>query len=200
MGHRERKKERTKQALIAAAIRLFIERGYEATKIDDIAREADIVPRTFFRYFASKDDVLFSWYESICVHGVAAMKARPKGEGIVSAVAAALLESSRAIIAEHPVVVATRQVMQKSPGIQARWDALRADYYRQMASALSNRLPASGAQVADMITAAVLQAFVIAIDRWATDGGKRPQSDYTVPVLKRAVKLFESIDAEYVLR
>lgn len=200
MGHRERKKARTKQLLTETALRLFVERGYDETKIDDITAAADVVQRTFFRYFTSKDDVLFSWYESISCGGVEALKARPKGEGVVSALAAALLESSRLISVLHPVVVVTRQVMQKSPGIQARWDALRANYQRDIASTLSSRLPASGALLADMITAAVLQAFVAAIDRWAADGGKRPQNDYTLPALRRALKLFESIDKDYVLR
>jgi AcrR family transcriptional regulator len=56
---RERKRVRTRQALIDAAADLFERRGYDRTTIADIAAAADISTRTFFAYFASKEDVVF---------------------------------------------------------------------------------------------------------------------------------------------
>jgi AcrR family transcriptional regulator len=59
MGLRERKRQQTRQELISAAMRLFEERGYEQATVAEIASAAGVSTKTFFNYFASKDEVLF---------------------------------------------------------------------------------------------------------------------------------------------
>jgi AcrR family transcriptional regulator len=57
-GLRERKRAHTRATTVEVALRLFAARGYDAVTVADICEAAEIAPRTFFRYFPSKDDVL----------------------------------------------------------------------------------------------------------------------------------------------
>jgi AcrR family transcriptional regulator len=198
-GHRERKKARTREQLTEAAVRLFIERGFEQTKVDDIVAAADVVPRTFFRYFASKDDALFSWYDLPRDAIVAALRSRPRGEGIVTALIAAFDESVRASGAQR-VLRLTSQVVAKSPELRGRLDAVRAIHRDDIANALGHRLPRSAALIAQMITAAVLTAYSATVDEWVAGSAAGPMSDYTGPAMKLALKVFASVNAQYVLR
>src|SRR5262244_3961523 len=59
---RTRKRIRTKQMVQREALRLFADKGYEQTTVDDIAEAAAMSPRTFFRYFPAKEDVVL-WDE-----------------------------------------------------------------------------------------------------------------------------------------
>ena len=56
---RERKRQQTRRDLIGAAMRLFDQKGYEQTTVAEIAAAAGVSTKTFFNYFASKDEVLF---------------------------------------------------------------------------------------------------------------------------------------------
>jgi AcrR family transcriptional regulator len=78
-GLRERKKQQTREAIHRAAMRLFSERGFEATTIADIAAAADIAPRTFFSYFASKEEAVFPKFELMFADFDRALRERPPG-------------------------------------------------------------------------------------------------------------------------
>jgi AcrR family transcriptional regulator len=89
-GRRDRKKNETRQALRDAAHRLFAEKGFSQTTIDDIAEAADVSRRTFFRYYASKDDLLRSDVSDLLPVMLAALRARPADEPPLAAILAAL--------------------------------------------------------------------------------------------------------------
>ena len=91
-GLRERKKGRTRDAIRDAAHDLFIEHGFAGTTVDDIAAAADVSPRTFFRYFASKEEVLFSRFDETLDLLREFLDQRPAGESVADALRAGSAE------------------------------------------------------------------------------------------------------------
>lgn len=95
-GLRERKKQRTRDALTDAACALFARQGVENTTVEQIAAAVDISPRTFFRYFASKEDVAVSVLDQQITEVIRALEARPPAESVLTAVRRAVVGTVRA--------------------------------------------------------------------------------------------------------
>jgi AcrR family transcriptional regulator len=84
------RRERTRDALREAALRRFVADGFDATSIADIATDVGVTTRTFYRYFASKDEVLFTDYEARLDWFRRALSVRPRREPITTSVLAAI--------------------------------------------------------------------------------------------------------------
>src|SRR3954467_1362276 len=95
-GRRERKKQRTREALIDTAFRLFQAKGFEATTVEEIADEVDISSRTFFRYFSSKEDVVLTFQEEQFATMMEELAARPASEPVMTALRNAAVSVLRA--------------------------------------------------------------------------------------------------------
>ncbi|MFB8081272.1 TetR/AcrR family transcriptional regulator [Streptomyces sp. NPDC056013] len=80
-GLRERKKQRTREALIKVALELFTAHGYERTTVDEIVDTVEVSQRTFFRYFSSKEEVAFAVQQMVEERFVEALRRRPADEG-----------------------------------------------------------------------------------------------------------------------
>jgi len=121
-GRRDRKKNETRQALRDSAHRLFAEKGFSQTTIDDIAAAADVSRRTFFRYYDSKDDLLRSDVSDLLPAMLAALRARPADEQPFAALLAAL----RTLIGpDGPPAVAQSLADPAISGIRARLSMVR---------------------------------------------------------------------------
>ncbi|MEU2287600.1 TetR family transcriptional regulator [Streptomyces sp. NPDC013178] len=89
---RERKKQRTRDALLRAALELFTAQGYERTTVDEIAETVDVSQRTFFRYFAGKEEAALALTEMTIERFVEAVRARPPHEAPMEALRQAVLD------------------------------------------------------------------------------------------------------------
>lgn len=136
-GLRERKRLRTRRALQVEALRLFEQKGYEATTIEEIAAAAEVSPRTFSRYFPAKEDVvLWDDFEPTFLRLLAE---RPRDESLTESVRQALREGLRLIGADD------RERMQRRMRLVYSTPPLRARGYPQLAG-MTSRLAAYGAQ------------------------------------------------------
>ena len=93
-GRREANKRATREALQAAADRLFAERGYEQTTVRDIAAAAQVTPRTFFRYFGGKEELIVDEALGWLPRLTAAIRRRPAHEPPLTAVLLSLADVS----------------------------------------------------------------------------------------------------------
>ncbi|CND78463.1 TetR family transcriptional regulator [Mycobacterium tuberculosis] len=122
-GLRERKKQRTRLALIDAALDLFIAKGYEATTIDEIVAAVEVSQRTFFRYFATKEDVVTSYLSEHDRLLAEALAERPPGERPFTALFESLRVVLRAIADSDPAEGArfrrARKVIESTPSLMA---------------------------------------------------------------------------------
>jgi AcrR family transcriptional regulator len=92
VGLRERKKQRTRRALIEAAVRLFEERGYDGTTVADIAAAAELSTRTFFLHFPTKEAVVFADARGRLEAGLGVIADRRAGESARQVLLRAVLE------------------------------------------------------------------------------------------------------------
>ncbi len=104
-GLRERKKQRTRETIAAAAHELFIERGYHETTLPQIAEAADVATRTIFAYFPSKEDILFSDLEQMKDALAHAIAERPAGRDTLETVRDFILAMQKADTSEEQAVL-----------------------------------------------------------------------------------------------
>src|ERR1700727_633986 len=93
---RERKKRRTRDALVRAALTEFNAKGYEQTAVREITDAVDVSERTFFRYFANKEDLVLSFVGDSTDAFIRELAARPPGEAPLEALTSSFRASFRA--------------------------------------------------------------------------------------------------------
>ncbi|MFJ4862805.1 TetR/AcrR family transcriptional regulator [Streptomyces sp. NPDC088748] len=124
-GLRENKKLRTRQRLAATALELFLERGFDAVSVADVAAAAEVSKPTLFRYFPSKEDLLLDRFADHQDEVARIVRERPAGRTPVGAVHAhfltALAERDPITgLCDHPNVMAFQQLVYSTDGLKSR--------------------------------------------------------------------------------
>jgi len=170
-----------RDALVAAAFQLFLERGYEQTTVDDIVALAGVGRRSFFRYFPAKEDVVFPDHERCLADMTAYLADSAEDAEPVGRVCAA---ARRVLLmyAENPAFSVQRyRLTKKVPGLRASELSVVWRYERALAAYLRGRFTGrpDGTLQADVIAAAVVAAHNNALRSWLRSDG---QGDVTTVV------------------
>jgi AcrR family transcriptional regulator len=144
-GLRERKKEATRLLIAETARRLFAERGFDAVTVADVARAADLAPKTVFNYFPTKEDLFYSRLEAFEEEMLAAVREREPGHSVLEAFRAFLLGQGGVLAMGDDGAddEATRQmrtvtrVITESPALLARERQVMARYEEALASLIA---------------------------------------------------------------
>ncbi|MEW2167694.1 TetR family transcriptional regulator [Streptomyces sp. NPDC007084] len=164
-----------RDALVAAAFRLFVERGYEETTVDDIVALAGVGRRSFFRYFPSKEDVVFPDHERCLADMRAFLDA---GDDTSDDPVLRVCDAARLVLrmyAENPTFSVQRyRLTKKVPGLRAYEVSVVRRYERALAEYLRRRFAGRPGDTlrADVIAAAVVAAHNNGLRSWLRSDGK----------------------------
>ncbi|MGC4937951.1 TetR family transcriptional regulator [Kribbella sp. DT2] len=120
LGHRERKKLATRAALSAAALQQAVEGGFEQLRVEEIAAAADVSPRTFNNYFASKEAAIVDLFAARVERLRSELAARPADEPLWDAIAAAATALVPAP-AELPRWLESARLIARTPSLEAEY-------------------------------------------------------------------------------
>jgi AcrR family transcriptional regulator len=172
-GLRERKRRQTRQRIAEAGLSLFHRKGYEATTLDEIAAAAGISRRTFFYYFASKDEVLLAYLGGYAVTLKALVLESASAGEPLDVARAALLR----IVASfpEPEMMATARLIQESKVLQARRHAIYLQLEQAIYDGLCMLWPQKPRQDSlRLVAMASIGVLRLATDAWLGQDGKRP--------------------------
>jgi AcrR family transcriptional regulator len=177
-GLRDRKKQQTRQALTAAALRLVDERGLERVTVEEISAAVDVSPRTFFNYFAGKDDALLGDPLIEPSEMRDRLAAVPAGTPVIAALLAALAPAIDQIQAEREIWLLRMRVIASNPGLLPTLMALGAVAEQQFVVALAERTGTAATSAFPQVVAATTgAAFRVAMMRWCAAGGRQSLSE-----------------------
>lgn len=170
---------RTRQALEKAALRLILKKGFEDTTIEEISESAGVSARTFFRHFATKEDVLIGDQSAFRESLSRGFASRPPSEPILESVKQALLELAREYESDRDHHLLAAQVGGQIPSVVARgiqhqrsWEDLISDSCAKRLGVDSTTDPRPR-----LIAGATVIALALAIGRWVESNGRSQLED-----------------------
>jgi AcrR family transcriptional regulator len=172
-GLRERKKARTRQALIDTGLDLFIRQGFEHTTIDEIVNACDVSRRTFFRYFASKEDLFIAESDDRRTAMIAFLDQRPAAEAPWRSVRGAIVDLARTHLGDRRRRLARARLIAHTPTLRAASLEAQRRWQQALVEALARRAgPDADLLELHLMAGAATAALHAALEVWTADKGR----------------------------
>jgi AcrR family transcriptional regulator len=174
VGMRERKRAETHARIQREAMRLFLERGFDAVTLDDIAAAADVSRRSLFHYFESKEEIVFSTRADFPTLIAEAVSRRPADEPLLDMVENALKDMGARYVSTQ--TRAHAQLIRDTPVLSAGDQAKHERIERALAKALAKRKGLPETDVACRVTAATAIGILkLALEAWLAGEDASPE-------------------------
>ncbi|MFF5210564.1 TetR/AcrR family transcriptional regulator [Streptosporangium sp. NPDC000396] len=158
VGRRERKKAATRQAIADAALRLFLEHGYDQVSIRDIADAADVSTTTVFKHFTGKEALVFDQEQDREAQLIAVIRQRTSGQSILDALRQHVLDTWPPI-ETHPQRAEFTHLVDSTPELRAYAGHMWTRHTDALATAIADELGADH----DDLACATLAHYVLEI-------------------------------------
>ena len=170
----ERRRTYTSGEIQNVAFDLFAERGFEAVTVDEIADAAGISPRTFFRYFATKEEVLSRYVDSRSENLLAELCQRPQEEDAVISLREAFCTTSHVDPRDRPTLLRRYRVLIRERPIRSRSHAAWTDPDGPLVGEVQRRMGGgrAGELRAHIVVTAMHSVAAAAFERWVRGGGR----------------------------
>ncbi|MGH2825454.1 MAG: TetR family transcriptional regulator [Actinomycetota bacterium] len=175
LGVRERKKQAARKALTDAALTLFEKKGFDATTVNQIAHLAGMSPRTFFRYFETKEDVVFQDAPRHLEDLRALLRARPASESNGTALRAALLSFSEVLEQERGEIQLRTHLARAGRTLAERAAIELQNWRLTLADELHGRSPDDGYTRCHLLAGVGVNVLTVAISLRADDDRSLPE-------------------------
>ena len=179
-GLRERKKLRTRQVISNVAMRLFLAHGFDSVSVADIAAAAEVSKPTLFRYFPTKEDLVFDRISDHREESARVVRGRRDGESPLAALhrhQRQLLDDRDPVtgLSDHPATLALRRMIYGVPSLATHLIAFSARSAEALAEALAELDPPGTDPLTARLAAVQITGVieVLAEDNWRhlTAGG-----------------------------
>lgn len=189
---REQLKATTRQELTRIGLDLFLLHGFANTTIDQIVAPLGISKRTFFRYFKTKEDLVFEWQTQMAPALVLELNARPREETPFQAVSETLFSLLTRINENPELSFALMRLLKETPSLAGRDMENRMVWEQALTTALIER---EGRKVmarlkARIIVGMAMTAWTAALDEWYAGGGKAKLR----PLMAQAFSLIKELE------
>jgi AcrR family transcriptional regulator len=159
----------THEALRRAALKSFARKGFTNVTVTELAAEAGVTERTFFRHFPSKEAVLFQDYETQLEWLAEALAQRPASESLFDAVLASVAAFPHDLEVVRQAATARAELI-SADRIASHLRVVQSSFARVLTDFIRNRNPDAADLGAEVAGSALAAALVVAVENWGRNG------------------------------